>query len=133
MRDGKGEHCEEKVGKPFKSTQADGKGQDLLGVRNPGSNKHLGQEPTSVDDGGHETNDKRVVSEGGSEDRHDGVDVPKAVSHEKEANIQGVNDDVMAKMLRDGCRDVILRADAEQIRKAVADTICHRYLLYARL
>ena len=100
-----------------------------MGVRNPGSNKHLGQEPTSVGDGGHETNDERVVGEGGSEDWHDGVDIPKAVSHEKEADIQGVDDDVMAEMLRNGCRDVILRADAEQIQNAVAETICHRYVV----
>jgi len=29
MRDGKSEYSEEKVGKSFKSAQADGKGQDL--------------------------------------------------------------------------------------------------------
>ena len=101
MRDGKSEYSEEKVGKPFKSAQADGKGQDLLSMRNPESNKHLGQEPTSVDDGGHETNDKRVVGEGGSEDRHDGVNVPKAVSHEKEANVQCVDNDIMPEIPRD--------------------------------
>lgn len=92
----------------------------------PGSKKHLRQKPTGVDDGWHETDEKRVVCEGGSEDGHDSVDVPKAVSHEEETDVQGVDDSIMAKILRHGRGDVILRANAEYICNKVTDAIGHR-------
>ena len=86
----------------------------------------MGQEPASVDNGGHQTNYEWVIGESCSKDRHDGVDIPKAVSHEKETDVQRVDEDIMAEISRDRRRDVILGADSEQIRKEIAKASDHR-------
>lgn len=92
----------------------------------PGCKKHLRQKPASVNDSRHQTNDERIIGEGGGKDRHDGVDIPKTVGHKEETDVQRVDDGVMAKILRHGCRDFVLRADAENIRNKVANAIGHR-------